>query len=235
MLCYQDLLDSSYSLKDFSRFCGVSLDVVKKWKTRGIPKKFELILSSKINQDVTQKSKNVTETPKNVTSAYDSYFYDNAIKNNNIELDKSFDSPLLNLAKSHVKNEAKKSTFFFKNLMPFVKEKITVSDKKLLSSDGNRKTYVDESGELFDFVKKGRSLFYCPSTDFLLCERFHLQSVVRDILNKHRTGDCLIKRVGDVLIHKSIENGSTFFSGFLLAQMSGFALSVPRRYQKGGK
>ena len=230
-ISYQDLLDSSYSLKDFSRFCGVSVPSIKMWKSRGVPKKYEDILSLKIIKNVT----NVTNVTKNVTSSFDSYFDDNAIKNNNIELDKSFDSPLLNLAKSHVKNEAKKSTFFFKNLMPFVKEKITVSDKKLLSSDGNRKTYVDESGELFDFVKKGRSLFYCPSTDFLLCERFHLQSVVRDILNKHRTGDCLIKRVGDVLIHKSIENGSTFFSGFLLAQMSGFALSVPRRYQKGGK
>jgi len=212
-ILYQDLLDSDYSLKDFSRFCGVSLSNIKNWKVRGVPKKYHDILKLKICKNETSLVKNSLKLPKNETSRLDAYFSDNKSKINDVEIDSDGSLSLLLLAKCQAKFSQEKSPDFFRKIESFKPKEITTHDKKFLSEEGKIKTFVDSSGEILKFTKKKGQLFYLPSSDELLVDRFHLQSLARELLPDERVADCLRKRIGaDVPIHKSLETGSTFFS-----------------------
>jgi len=213
IVLYQDLLDSDYSLKDFSRFCSVSLSNVKQWKSRGIPKKYHDILRLKILKNVTNSPENVTNSPENVTSRFHGYFSDKSSENRDLDKKISDSLPLLLLAKCQAKFAEQKSPDFFAKIESFKPNEITTKDKKLLSETDKTKSFVDCNGEILNFTKKKGKLIYVPNPDELLVDRFHLQSLARELLPDERISDCLRKRIAsDVPIHKSIVSGSTFFS-----------------------
>ena len=179
MVSYQDLLDSHYSLKDFSRFCGCSVASVKMWKNRGIPKKYQSILSVKILvKNNSLFGKRVIKSAKNVTTPKELKRGSFPLRISNLEIEKKINVTLVKDCKNSGLFGSSKKPLFFAKIAPFQPELILTSDKTFLSESEGKKLFVDDQGVIFEFKKKrSGKLSYIPSHDELICDRFHLQSL----------------------------------------------------------
>lgn len=120
----------------------------------------------------------------------------------------------------------------FSKIRPYEPPKITIEGKTLVQldfdrCDDSRRQYIDENGEVFEFVRrfarvkdesgkfKNVQLWqYVPPRDVLLAERFRLKFIAGDFLPEERVCTCFRKRISlHVAVRKSIEHNACFFTG----------------------
>lgn len=207
LVTYNDLLDSKYSMSYFANLCGVSS--CKIWKKQGVPKKYQSILFTALR--LKKSEKNITVSEKNITDS--ETIIDSCI--NDLENE---NAPLLYIGKVQAAcpENSQKFRRNFSLIKPYEPVKISIGNKQLVFDSHDLKTYVDSSGELFEFSKSGKNWVFNPPASFFLSDRFSLQSVSRSLLMTESVSTCMRNIVlDDVAVRKSLEFNSVFFSGLM--------------------
>lgn len=228
---YADLVGSGIPLSVFADACG--LKNARAWQKDGIPVKFQPIIARVFSKKSIKINSLKIPTPKSDVShcLQSDLFESSADKKKSVKIDFSTDYTLNN--NSLPENAAKlvmitkfqaanppfspyKLPAYFARIKPLEPVEIDTKNKVLVSASADLKTYsCPITGELFDFVRRGKKWLYSPSPDFVLAERYALLSTARSVLSGSRVVNCLRSRLpaARVGLHRSKEFGHVFYSG----------------------
>jgi hypothetical protein len=212
IITYDDILKSGVPLSKIAKKCGLAH--CKNWAVRGIPAKHQntliKLLSSKINKlrnnDVFDNDLKMG-LPENGESAF---------INKDLPEFLALQKSLVNITKLQaVFTENYKPDF--SRILPYKSPVVSTDDKQLIFENDEFESYVcPQTGEVFEFKKVGKRRHYLPSSDYILSERYMMQSLARQILPDFRVCHCMRSRVSgtaDVQILKSVDHQKTFFGG----------------------
>jgi hypothetical protein len=231
--------------------------IYRDWKRRSISFEHQAILhqflvarGKRILTDLRGlKTNKIKELPKNSPAKITNKIKDLAKKSKDIHIP-TFDSfikindleqktpPLVTITKSPVKDDKNagfeyvKTDHNFARIKQWSLPKIT-DDKTLVFDSVDYRSYqCNQTGEYFEFKRRGEKWLYVKSQSEIVTEKYELQSIARYILSKplrdmgfpsksymrvcrcHRT-----VLAGDVELMRSIEYETTFFKGLLSCGM----------------